>query len=100
MIRLSREDCWRMSANLPLSDLSFGLLLSITCSDDVPFVSEEQVDVATQNTFLRTPFTSAVQDRIAHLGRAVVRPSEFRMSANRTLEFLFSGLPPTAPSTK
>ena len=55
MIGLSREDCWRMSANLPLSDLSFGLLLSIARSDDLPFVSEEQVDAATQNTFLRTP---------------------------------------------
>jgi pimeloyl-ACP methyl ester carboxylesterase len=34
------------------SDLSFGLLLSITCSDDVPFVREEEVEAATRNTFL------------------------------------------------
>lgn len=34
------------------SDLSFGLLLSITCSDDVPFVREEEVKAATRNTFL------------------------------------------------
>jgi pimeloyl-ACP methyl ester carboxylesterase len=34
------------------SDLSFGLLLSITCSDDVPFVHEEEVEAATRNTFL------------------------------------------------
>jgi pimeloyl-ACP methyl ester carboxylesterase len=33
-------------------DLSFGLLLSITCSDDVPFVPEEEVAAATRNTFL------------------------------------------------
>jgi pimeloyl-ACP methyl ester carboxylesterase len=33
-------------------DLSFGLLLSITCSDDVPFVREEEVAAATRNTFL------------------------------------------------
>ena len=35
------------------SDLSLGLLLSITCSDDIPFVREEEVDAATRNTFLR-----------------------------------------------
>jgi pimeloyl-ACP methyl ester carboxylesterase len=34
------------------SDLSLGLLLSITCSDDVPFVREEEVAGATRNTFL------------------------------------------------
>lgn len=34
------------------NDLSFGLLLSITCSDDVPFVHEEEVEAATRNTFL------------------------------------------------
>ncbi len=34
------------------NDLSFGLLLSITCSDDVPFVREEEVAAATRNTFL------------------------------------------------
>ena len=33
-------------------DLSLGLLLSITCSDDVPFVREEEVVAATRNTFL------------------------------------------------
>jgi pimeloyl-ACP methyl ester carboxylesterase len=33
-------------------DLSFGLLLSITCSDDVPFVRQEEVAAATRNTFL------------------------------------------------
>lgn len=34
------------------NDLSLGLLLSITCSDDVPFVREEEVAAATRNTFL------------------------------------------------
>jgi pimeloyl-ACP methyl ester carboxylesterase len=34
------------------SDLSFGLFLSITCSDDVPFVRPEEVATATRNTFL------------------------------------------------
>jgi len=34
------------------SDLSFGLLLSITCSDDVPFIHEDEVPAATRNTFL------------------------------------------------
>jgi pimeloyl-ACP methyl ester carboxylesterase len=34
------------------TDLSFGLLLSITCSDDVPFVHPEEVTGATRNTFL------------------------------------------------
>jgi pimeloyl-ACP methyl ester carboxylesterase len=34
------------------NDLSLGLLLSITCSDDVPFVREEDVAAATRNTFL------------------------------------------------
>lgn len=34
------------------NDLSFGLLLSITCSDDLPFVREEEVAAATRNTFL------------------------------------------------
>ena len=34
------------------NDLSFGLLLSITCSDDVPFVRPEEVAPATRNTFL------------------------------------------------
>lgn len=34
------------------NDLSLGLLLSITCSDDVPFVREEDVGAATRNTFL------------------------------------------------
>jgi pimeloyl-ACP methyl ester carboxylesterase len=33
-------------------DLSLGLLLSITCSDDVPFVREAEVAAATRNTFL------------------------------------------------
>src|SRR5579884_476655 len=34
------------------SDLSLGLLLSITCSDDLPFVRAEEVAGATRNTFL------------------------------------------------
>jgi pimeloyl-ACP methyl ester carboxylesterase len=34
------------------SDLNLGLLLSITCSDDVPFVRQEEVAAATRNTFL------------------------------------------------
>jgi hypothetical protein len=34
------------------SDLSFGLLLSITCSDDLPFVRPEEVAASTRNTFL------------------------------------------------
>jgi pimeloyl-ACP methyl ester carboxylesterase len=34
------------------NDLSLGLLLSITCSDDVPFVREDEVAAATRNTFL------------------------------------------------
>jgi hypothetical protein len=34
------------------SDLSFGLLLSIMCSDDVPFVRKDEVEAATRNTFL------------------------------------------------
>jgi pimeloyl-ACP methyl ester carboxylesterase len=34
------------------NDLSLGLLLSITCSDDVPFVREGEVAAATRNTFL------------------------------------------------
>ena len=33
-------------------DLSFGLLLSITCSDDLPFVREDEVAAATAHTFL------------------------------------------------
>ena len=34
------------------TDLSLGLLLSITCSDDLPFVREEEVAAASRNTFL------------------------------------------------
>jgi pimeloyl-ACP methyl ester carboxylesterase len=34
------------------NDLSFGLLLSITCSEDLPFVREGEVATATANTFL------------------------------------------------
>lgn len=34
------------------NDLSQGLFLSITCSDDVPFVRQEDVPAATRNTFL------------------------------------------------
>jgi pimeloyl-ACP methyl ester carboxylesterase len=34
------------------NDLSFGLLLSITCSEDLPFVREGEVAAATRNTFL------------------------------------------------
>jgi pimeloyl-ACP methyl ester carboxylesterase len=34
------------------TNLSLGLLLSITCSDDVPFVRQEEVVAATRNTFL------------------------------------------------
>ena len=34
------------------TDLSLGLLLSITCSDDVPFVRRDEVAAATRNTFL------------------------------------------------
>jgi len=33
-------------------DLSLGLLLSITCSDDVPFVREAEAAAASRNTFL------------------------------------------------
>lgn len=33
-------------------DLSFGLLLANTCSDDVPFIREGEVAAATANTFL------------------------------------------------
>jgi pimeloyl-ACP methyl ester carboxylesterase len=35
------------------SSLSFGLFLSITCSEDVAFVREQDVPAATQDTFLR-----------------------------------------------
>lgn len=34
------------------NDLSLGLLLSITCSEDLPFVREGEVAAATRNTFL------------------------------------------------
>jgi pimeloyl-ACP methyl ester carboxylesterase len=34
------------------SNLSFGLFLSITCSDDVPYVREEGVEAASRDTFL------------------------------------------------
>jgi pimeloyl-ACP methyl ester carboxylesterase len=34
------------------SDLSLGLLLSITCNEDVPFVREEEVEAAPRNVFL------------------------------------------------
>jgi pimeloyl-ACP methyl ester carboxylesterase len=34
------------------TDLSLGLLLSITCSDDLPFIRPEEVAPASQNTFL------------------------------------------------
>jgi len=34
------------------NDLSLGLLLSITCSDDLPFVRQEEVAAATRSTFL------------------------------------------------
>lgn len=34
------------------NDLSLGLLLSITCTDDVPFVHEQDVVAASQKTFL------------------------------------------------
>jgi pimeloyl-ACP methyl ester carboxylesterase len=34
------------------SDLSFGLLFAITCSEDVEFIREEDIAPQTQNTFL------------------------------------------------
>jgi pimeloyl-ACP methyl ester carboxylesterase len=34
------------------NDLSFGLFLSITCSEDVPFIHEDEVAADTANTFL------------------------------------------------
>ncbi|HEU5334387.1 MAG TPA: alpha/beta fold hydrolase [Terriglobales bacterium] len=34
------------------SDISFGLFFSITCSEDIPFIREEQVPAETQGTFL------------------------------------------------
>lgn len=34
------------------NDLSFGLFLANTCSDDVPFIREDEVAAATANTFL------------------------------------------------
>lgn len=34
------------------SDISFGLFFSITCSEDIPFITEQQVSAETQGTFL------------------------------------------------
>lgn len=59
------------------SDLSFGLFFSITCSEDIPFIRENDVVAETQGTFLGDYRVRQQQAACAHWPKATL-PKGYR----------------------
>jgi pimeloyl-ACP methyl ester carboxylesterase len=70
------------------NDLSFGLFLSITCSDDVPFVREEDVAAATRNTFLGD-WRLRQQEAACKLWPQSVAPASYRQPIHTKIPTMF-----------
>ncbi len=70
------------------TDLSLGLLLSITCSDDVPFVREQDVAAATRNTFLGD-WRLRQQQAACKLWPHSVAPASYRQPIHTQLPTMF-----------
>jgi pimeloyl-ACP methyl ester carboxylesterase len=70
------------------SSLSFGLLLSITCSEDVAFVREQDVAAATQGTFLRD-YRLRQQQAACRQWPQSVLPKDYRLPVRSSVPTLF-----------
>jgi pimeloyl-ACP methyl ester carboxylesterase len=76
------------------NDLSLGLLLSITCSDDLPFVRQEDVAAATRNTFLGD-WRLGQQDAACKLWPHSVAPTSSREPIHSKIPTMFVRVTPT-----
>jgi pimeloyl-ACP methyl ester carboxylesterase len=70
------------------SSLSFGLFLSITCSEDVAFVREQDVPAATQGTFLRD-YRLRQQQAACRQWPQSVLPKDYRLPVQSSVPTLF-----------
>ncbi|HEY2780683.1 MAG TPA: alpha/beta hydrolase [Steroidobacteraceae bacterium] len=70
------------------SSLSFGLFLSITCSEDVAFVREQDVPAATQGTFLRD-YRLRQQQAACRQWPQSVLPKDYRLPVRSSVPTLF-----------
>lgn len=70
------------------SDLSFGLLLSITCSEDVPFVREDEVEAESRGTFLGD-WRLRQQQTACEVWPHVVVPPKYREPVHTQLPTMF-----------
>jgi pimeloyl-ACP methyl ester carboxylesterase len=68
--------------------LSFGLLFAITCSEDIPFVTEQDVPAASNGTFLGTYRLRQQQSACALWPRAAL-PLDYRQPVRSTIPTLF-----------
>ncbi len=71
------------------SDLSFGLFFSITCNEDVAFVSEEAIVPETQGTFLGDYRVRQQQAACAHWPKASL-PKDYRAPVRSSVPTLFA----------
>jgi pimeloyl-ACP methyl ester carboxylesterase len=69
-------------------DLSFGLFFSITCSEDVPFVNEEDVAAATRDTFLGD-YRLRQQQAACRLWPIATLPNSYRQPVRSSSPTLF-----------
>lgn len=80
------------------SDVSFGVFLTITCNDDVPFVREEEVAPATQGTYLGD-YRIRQQQAACATWPKVAHSADFRkpVRASAPTMFVSGEIDPAAP---
>jgi pimeloyl-ACP methyl ester carboxylesterase len=71
------------------SDFSFGLFFSITCSEDIPFIREDDVAVETQGTFLGDYRLRQQQAACRHWSKAVL-PKGYREPLRSSVPTVFA----------
>jgi len=71
------------------SELSFGLFLSITCSEDVPFITAADIAAQTSGTFLGDYRVRQQQAACKHWPRTVL-PAGYRQPVRSTIPTLFA----------
>jgi pimeloyl-ACP methyl ester carboxylesterase len=71
------------------NDLSFGLFFAITCSEDIPFIRENDVAAETQGTFLGDYRLRQQQSACAHWPKATL-PKEYREPVRSSVPAVFA----------
>jgi pimeloyl-ACP methyl ester carboxylesterase len=70
------------------SDISFGLFLSNTCGDDLPFIMPEEIEPATKNTFLGD-WRVREQQAACKLWPHAVAPDSYREPIHTSIPTMF-----------